>query len=244
MKKLLKILLVLIMLYFLLRLSIKHFGQGHNVSYKLDDFSINEKLSINKNNEVDNYLITIKGDELNIKLQILEDFNKDTKILKKLYIEKIDNQTCVLPIFKGDKIITDIMCINNNIIINYNSLKGSNHELDNFANRMVEYGYDFKQYENNLKNYTNDKTLILYRDNIVDNHFIALNSYRGIITINFKEKDINNIKLFNKDIYDVSLAYGLNNKYIIFDYNDKYQFNKIHIIDIVSNKKENHKDKL
>lgn len=238
MKKLLKTLLLLIILYFSLKLCIKYFGKGHEVSYKIGDLTINEKLSINQKNQIDNYLITIKDNNFNIQLQILDDFNKNKKILKEVYIEKINNQICLLPIFKDNKILTDIMCINNNIINNYNSLKGSIHELDNFANRMIEYGYNFKQYENNLKNFDRNKTLTLYRDNIVKNHFIALNDYRGIITINTKDKKLNSIKLFNKDIYDVSLATGIKNKYIIFDYNSKYQFSKIYLIDLFNNKKK------
>lgn len=238
MKKLLKTLLLLIILYFLLKLCIKYFGHGHEVSYKINDITINEKLAINHKNEIDNYLITIKDNDFSIQLQILDDFNKDAKILKKIYIEKINNQICFLPIFKDNRIVTDIMCINDNIITNYNSLKGSIHELDNFASRMTEYGYDFRQYENNLKNSASDRTITLYRDNIIKNHFIGLNNYRGVLTINTKDHKLNSVNLFNKDIYDVSLAIGLKNKYIIFDYNAKYQFNKIYIVNLISNKKK------
>ena len=238
MKKLLKTLLLLIILYFALKLCIKYWGQGHEISYKIDEITINEKLSINQKNEIDNYLITLKDNDFNIQLQILDNFNKDTKIVKKVYVEKINNQICLLPIFKNNKIITDIMCINDNIITNYNNLKGSIHELDNFASRMTEHGYDFKQYENNLKNYDSDRTVILYRDNIIKDHFIGLNDYRGVMIINNKDQKLNSINLFTKDIYDVSLAIGLNNKYIIFDYNSKYQFNKIYIVDLVNNKKK------
>ena len=237
MKKLFKILLSLIVLYFLLKIGIKYFGNGHNISYKIDKFNIEEKLSINNKNEVDNYYIKISDKKVNIELQILKNLKKDKKILKEIKYETFNNQTCILPIFEENQILTDILCINNNVINNYNSLKGSNHDLDNFANRMKEYGYNFKQYENNLKKYTKTKTLKLFTNNIISNHFIALNDYRGVKTIS-NSNNYNNFNLFKKDTYDVSLAYGLKNKYIIFDYNNKYEFDKLYIIDIVKNKKE------
>lgn len=237
MKKLFKILLSLIVLYFLLKVGIKYLGNGHNISYKIDKFNIEEKLSINNKNEVDNYYIKISDKKVNIELQILKNLKKDKKILKEIKYETFNNQTCILPIFEENQILTDILCINNNVINNYNSLKGSNHDLDNFANRMKEYGYNFKQYENNLKKYTKTKTLKLFTNNIISNHFIALNDYRGVKTIS-NSNNYNNFNLFKKDTYDVSLAYGLKNKYIIFDYNNKYEFDKLYIIDIVKNKKE------
>lgn len=237
MKKLFKILLSLIVLYFVLKLGIKHFGNGHNISYKIDKFNIEEKLSINNKDEIDNYYIKINSKKFNIELQILSNLKKDKKILKEIKYETFNNQTCILPIFKDNQILTDILCVNNNIINNYSSLKGTNHELDNFANRMKEYGYNFKKYENNLKKYTKSKTLKLFTNNIVNNHFIALNDYRGIKTIS-NGNNYNSFNLFKKDIYNVSLAYGLKNKYIIFDYNNKYEFDKLYVIDIVKNKKE------
>ena len=236
MKKLSKILLGLITIYFLLQLTIKHFGHGHNISYKVDKFKIEERLSINNKNELDNYYIKINNNEVNLELQVLTDFKKNKKILKEIKYEKINNQICILPIFQNKKILTDILCVNKNIINNYSSLKGTNHELDNFVNRMKEYGYDFKQYENNLKKYTKNKTLKVFTNNVIDNHLISLNNYRGIDVIN--GNNYNKIDLFKKDVYDVSLAYGLKNKYIIFDYNNKYEFDKLYIIDIVKNKKE------
>lgn len=236
MKKLFKILLSLIIIYFLLKIGIKHFGSGHSISYKVDKFNVEETLSINDKNELDNYYIKIANKKITIELQILKDLKKDKKILTDIKYETFNNQTCILPIFKDNQILTDILCINNNIINNYNSLKGTNNELDNFANRMKEYGYNFKQYENNLKKYTKSKTLKLFTNNLVNNHFIGLNDYRGIKIISYKNKNYNEINLFQKDIYDVSLSYGLKNKYIIFDYNDKYEFTKVYIINITNNK--------
>lgn len=238
MKRLFKILLGLIIVFFLLRLGIKHFGNGHIISYKVNKINVTETLSINKKNNVDNYYLKLKNKDINVDIQILKDFNKNKKILIDIQYEKINNQTCILPIFKDNQILTDIICVNKNIINNYSNLKGTNNELDNFANRMRDYGYNVKQYENNLKKYTKDKTLKLFTNNILENHYIALNDYRGIKTINFENKSINKINLFNKDIYDVKLSKGLNDKYVIFDYNDKHDFNSIYIIDIKNNKQK------
>lgn len=236
MKKLLRVLLSLIILYFLLKLGIKHFGNGHTISYKVDKFDVTETLSINNKNEVDNYYIEIKNKDFEIGVQILNDFGKAKKILTSVKFERINNQICILPIFRGGKILTDIMCLNDNIISNYSSLKGTSNELDNFAHKMKEYGYNLKQYENNLKKYHQIKTLKLFNDNIVNNHFIALNDYRGVKIISYKNELFNEINIFDKDIYDVSLAQGIKNKYVIFNYNNKYEFTNFYIIDIINNK--------
>lgn len=238
MKKLLKVLISLIIVYILLRLGIKHFGSGHVLNYKIDNFNIKETLSINKKNEFDNYYINIKNNEIDIDVQILNSFNKNKKILKKVKYEKIDDMVCILPIFEDGKILTDILCSNKKIINNYTNLKGKNNDLDNFAYRMKDYGYDFKKYENNLKKSIDSKMVKVFTGNILDDHFIAFNTYKGINIINPKDEELVKINLFDKDIYDIKLAKGLKNKYIIFDYNQKHEFSKIYIFDILTGKKE------
>lgn len=235
MRKLLMILIGLIITYILLGYSIKHFGNGHDISYKINDFNVKEILSINQKDEIDNYYLKIKDKNIEFDFQIFEDFNKDKKILNSIKLKKIDNLLCVLPIFKGNQIITDIMCKDKDTIYSYTSIKGTNNEIDNFANQMREYGYDFKKYENNLKQQVKSKTVTLFTDNIIDNHYIVINDYRGLKAINLSN-NIEEVKLFSKDIYDVSLAQGIKDKYIIFNYDDKYHFSKIFILDVVKNK--------
>ena len=67
-----------------------------------------------------------------------------------------------------------------------------------------------------------------------DTNNIYLWTYKNLSYI--KNGELKNIKLFNKDIYDLTLAYKINEYIMIPDYEQNYSFNKIYIINLTNNK--------
>ncbi len=66
----------------------------------------------------------------------------------------------------------------------------------------------------------------------IDN--IYLWTYKSLSYI--KKDELKNIKLFKKDIYDIPLAFKINDYIILPDYEQTYSFDKIYIIDLNNNK--------
>ena len=54
--------------------------------------------------------------------QIFNDYNKSSKVLTDIYYYNEDGYECILPIFKDEKIFTDIMCMNNGYLTYYHNL--------------------------------------------------------------------------------------------------------------------------
>lgn len=59
-------------------------------------------------------------------------------------------------------------------------------------------------------------------------------NYTGFININKKGKKI--IKLFEKDLYNIDLVFIFDNYILVADYNNKYYFNKMHLLNTSNNK--------
>ena len=141
MKFLVKSLITLLIIYIVIHYAIFLFDNEHKVNYNIGNFNIEEEL-----NDKSNYYFNIKGEKIKINFQINENLNKEEKVIKKLYYKKIDKYNCFLPLFKNDKILTDIMCVKDNII--YNA-----HDLNNqkINQEFEKYGYDKNIYSDTAK---------------------------------------------------------------------------------------------
>ena len=69
-----------------------------------------------------------------------------------------------------------------------------------------------------------------------DTSDVYLWTYKGVSYQ--KGDDLKEIKIFNKDIYDVPLSTVINNYLVIPDYEQNYAFNRVYLINLENNKKE------
>lgn len=142
----------------------------------------------------------------------------------KLLISKIDvisdgTFECVYPTIKDVK--TYPLCYKDNEYIDYNLIDS---ELLNV-------------YKTNNVNVEKPNKDFVYYNNLSDNEYVAIWNYNGFIVINGKSYE--NKVLFNKDRYDNSLSYIIDNKIYIADYNSDHEYNKLIVFDLVSlDKKE------
>ena len=232
MKYLIKTLLILLILLFSLKLVIHIFDKGHESSYSIGNFNVKEKLTVNKNN---NYYFEIKKEKFNINFQIFENYNKDEKIINKLEYRDAGEYKCIMPIFKGDKLLTDIMCVKGKLITYYHDMNSA--EVDAFAKELAsKYGYNKDVYSDKTESKKLSNVQALYEENILPNHYLAIENYKGLTLIN---NVIKSAKLFENDIYKKPVSIFTGKYYVVADYDAEYTFKKFYVVNLInSNIKE------
>lgn len=156
---------------------------------------------------------------------------KGNYLIKEIIYEKIDDYTCIYPIFKNSLTI-DILCNKNKITYPYQTIKGKYKNIDNFKENIETYEDIKTDIGENIKK----DSITIYKDNIKSNAYIALESYKGLYLIN-KKDILKEIELFDKDIYKKELSTFYKNKYVVADYNKNYTFHEYYILDIKTGKK-------
>ena len=230
MKKLFFMLVVLFLLYLGIQFVFYWFSSGQENEYKIKNdnniFEIKEISDFNNNN----YLYEVKIKETLFSFQIFNNYNKSSKVLTDIFYYNEDGYECILPIFKDEKIFTDIMCMNNGYITYYYNL--NNEKIDEFAANISLYNKN--NFVDNAENESKEGIKI-YKDNLIDNHYIGLTNYKGFYNVNNTFNSIvHSISLFNNDVYNQKLGTFVNNYYVVADYNEKDHFNKINVINLLT----------
>ena len=201
-------------------------GKGHDIKYKVNNFEVHEKYIKDTNKGYD---ITIKIKKNEYPIQVFEKLGK--KVIKRIKHFKDNSYECVLPIFKDGKTKTDVICRTNKKIYNYTDLKGQNKKLDK---NISEYSYDNR--EDKLSKKKDIDNLIIYKNiNLLDN-YLTLDNYKGVFII--KNDKVKNIKLFRRDVYKKEIRILNGKYYVVANYDEKYDFHNIHVIDITDYNKE------
>lgn len=238
-KKLLIYFITLFALYLIIELSIINLNHGHHVTYSVNDkdikLNISETYTRRRKNEIDNYYFEIEANDTLFSIQIYEGFNKRNNIIDKIKYFEDEIYTCILPIFKGKKVLTDVICEKDNKYYNYSSIKNDDSKLDKFVSKLSKYGYDSNQYDDKLKKVKDNSAIIIY-DNMIKNHYLSVENYKGIYLLS--KNKIKNIKIFDNDVYTKTINLYLNKYYAVADYNEKYTFNELYLFDIKTGKKK------
>ena len=224
MKYLLKSLIIFLLIFIGLKQVIFMFDKGHTANYNIGNFNIKEIYSSKDNN----YYFIIKSENFTTNFQIKENYKKSEKIIKKLYYKKIDNYKCLLPIFKGESQLIDIMCTKDNIIYYASTLDNENIQKE-FEKYRYKNKYHDKAHQISISN-----TQSIYKENIQKNTYIALETYKGLKLFNGKETEI---KLFQNDVYKKPISIFTGKYYLVADYNSEYTFNKMHLVNIINGEK-------
>lgn len=236
-KKMFILFVALTVLYFLMQLGFKVSSHGHHVSYniktKANKLEVIETYTHHEKNEKDNYYFEIHDDEDTFTFQIFENLKNRNYVIKEIEYLKGEEYSCILPKFKDGKYYTDILCIKDSIIYPYQSIKGLNQEVDEFKESLEEYSED--KYQEDLKETLKKDTITIYRKNMIDDHYVALENYKGLYLIN--KKDVyKKIELFSSDQYKRELATFIEGKYIVADYNQAHNFNEFYVLDMKTGK--------
>lgn len=239
MKKIVSMLLVLVLIYLGIQVLFRFFGNGHEYQYQITTndtkFNIKEKFVNNTENESDSYYFEINSGGNIFYYQTLRNFGKKDHIIKDIYSYKNNEYSCILPVFLNDQIITDIMCLKNNIIYYYHDMTPTD-DLKSFADSLTEYGYNISQWNDHKETQSYEKNTI-YLNNIKDSHHVGLTNYKGVYLINPSiGNKVEDIELFKSDVYKRPISMFFKNYYVTADYNQQYRFNKFITVDLTNNK--------
>lgn len=239
MKKIITFITVLLLLFIGLKIWYRFFGDGHNYTYTIDSgdisFEVNEQFSNDSDNSYYYFEFTINDDKFYY--QTFNNFRNKSKIVEEIYYYNDKKYTCILPVFIGNKIISDIICrATNGYYYFYNNLKGMSEEVDSFAKSLEVVGYDYNQWLDN-EEYVEKEGIKIFNKNLITKHYLSLTNYKGIYLINNKQKNQVNNELFSQDVYQKKFDVIYNDKYIVADYKEKYRFHEFIVIDISTGKK-------
>lgn len=243
MKRILGMLVILCMFYFIIQVGFRYLGSGHTVNYEIKGnnylIEVNEKATFKTKGEFDSYYFTFKVNNKTFPFLTYKTFNKNDRVVKNVEYFKNDNYECIYPIFKDEKQISDILCYYNGILYNYHDLQNKSGELQKFAKDMEKYGYDFTHFVDDTGKEIADEDgqIVIYPKNIAKNHYIGIDNYAGIYLINnyLESKPLYNIKVFSNDCYEKIIESRASRYYVTADYNSTYDFNTFHVVDLVYN---------
>lgn len=201
-----KILLFLTILFVIFLITIFK-PYNYTKIYQIDDFNIVE--SYYKDNNY--YKFFIEFNNIKYSYIISNKYMSKRKIIDNINIYNNELETCILPV--SDRVSFYPLCSKDDKIYSYNL--SSIKDIYNYKEvNLINDNY------NNIKiNYLNNKNYLLY-------------NYKGFELINNKKE----IKLFEKDIYNLNMVYQLDNYVIIPDYNSNYYFDNFYIINIENGK--------
>ena len=222
MKFLLRNLLIFLTVYIIIHFTIFAFNSGHQINYNIGNFNVSETFSAKDNS----YYFNIKEENTRVNFQINENYNKAEKIIKKIYYKEIDGYKCFLPLFKNKNILTDIICLKNSVIYNAHDLDNSN-----INDYFKKYGYNKDTYIDNADEISISNTQKIYKKNMPEDNYIAIENYKGLTLFNSKE---NNIKVFENDVYKKPISIFTDKYYIVADYNSKYTFKNFYVVNIIN----------
>lgn len=185
---------------------LKYRFSSYDIKYNINDYNIK---TIYKNRRF--YYEIENGNEI---------YNFDiykSRSFKKSLINEIkeingENFKCIYPIINN--INTYPLCYMNGEFTDYNLI--DSELLEEYKEERIEIEKPNKDF--------------VYHNNLNENEYVALWNYKGYIVMNNKE--YNNVELFNKDKYDNSLAYIINDTIYMPNNDEEHEFTKLIYLNI------------
>ena len=229
MKYLFKTLIIFTVIFFALKFILFLFDKGHEITYNIGNFKIKEELETKENNS---YYFELIQEKFKMNFRIFKNYNKAEKVINKIEYKKIDGYQCILPIFKNGQLLTDVMCLKDNDVTYAHNL--DNKKIKDYLKTLKKYGYNLDNYKDQADDIKLSNTQTIYEDNFLENHYIAMETYKGLNLFNGKES---NVKIFENDVYTKPISYFTGKYYIVADYTDEYTFKIFHVINIINGNK-------
>lgn len=185
---------------------VKYFSSDYKIEYELG----NHKIETNYSNG--RYYIEIDG-KYNFDIYKKRGLSK----LKISNIIEINSNSlnCVYPDIKGVK--TNPLCYYNGEYTDYNLIDSD--LLNKYKTNHIDYE-------------TNDT--FSYNKSLEENEYVMLWNYKGLYEMNYDK--VENISILNKDEYNNSLMYQIDNKIFFPDYDQDYLFKNFYIFNIDTSK--------
>lgn len=184
-------------------------------SYSVEYTKNNVDISENYIKEEETYFFELTHENIKYNFIVKQKSLSQSKLIRMVRIHKANDEVCLE--IKSDYITTLPQCSKGNELIDFHLV--SDEMKDNIKDYLNKIKY-LDEEINNYKIYTNENNLITW-------------NYKGLYKLT--DNDMDYIKVFSKDIYDISLAVKINNYIIIPNYEQKYNFDEIYIISLDDN---------
>lgn len=235
MGKLFKILVILFVFMLITEVLFTIFGDGYKITYNISNenkfYNIKETYIANNASYDDHYEITINDKYF---LSVYDDLFKDSKLIKNIVEFNDGELSCIYVNFKNKKVERDVICNINGTQKLYQNMIGYNSKLDEFVSKID--GYNINNYKDDLSSKMEKGLVKVYNKNILQDHFIDLQKYKGIYNIS-KEKIID-LDYYDNDVYNPKLTISTDKYLISADYENNYSFDTLYIIDISNNQRD------
>lgn len=148
------------------------------------------------------------------------------QFLTDIKIYKHNNVTCLYPIFKDKVPNLDVLCHDNDTYYLYGTVKGENTDLDAFITYLKGLGYYHLDWDEQNSTSKTVGSFNIYPSNIINtDRIFTIWQYHGFYRI--FEGGEQKFSFDNKDVYEPHLITMVNQYYIVPDYKDEHQFNRI-----------------
>ena len=193
--------LISFILISILLILIKFWYSKYTITYNLNDYKILTKY------ENKRYYFEIKKDNLTYNFDFYA--NRKTSKVKIKEIKEIKSEefNCIYPVIKNIK--TYPLCYQNGEYIDYNLIESE--LLDNYKNIDI--------------NSNKEEKTFIYFNTLNDNQYVALWNYKGYIIMNGNDYEI--MDIFEKEKYDNSLAYIINENIYMANYDQEHEFTNL-----------------
>jgi len=203
MKKLI-ILISVIIIFFIFFLYMYFSPRNYEKDYEINKVRITEKY----NAEKEYYYFNFYYKEKDFEYVSTEEYTTKRGLINTIEIIEEDKILCLVP--KSEYLKTYPLCYKENIPIDYHLVNLDFEKEKN--NKSIEESYK----DINI-HYLNEKTFLVW-------------NYKGFNYIN--EDTQKEINFLENDSYNLDLVAKVNNYLLVPDYNNKYTFNKMFIIDL------------
>ena len=228
------IIIIFIILYFFFINGV----ESYSVSYKLNDFNINEQYD--KENKY--YKFEVIKEDLKIDFVYAGKYTKDRKIVDKINSKEVNNYKCYQLIFnKKEK--TDFVCIdeNNNYVslniannyLNDDTVLSNNNNIEIYNDKFEYYlwnGYGFIDVNNSnnyklLKNESYDNELYyVYEDIIMIADYDQKRTFNKFYLFNTKDKSVEEFKFEYSISFDSYFMGDYDGLIYLFDKKNSVQY--------------------
>ena len=240
MKKLVLEFIIVWLAFFGIRVIVKHYQDGEKIHYtiSLDNvtYKITENYTKHEKNNRDSYYFDIKLNDEHFIFQTYESFRQQQHLIQTIYEYHDEQVKCILPILKDNKIVTDMICKEQDDQVYYHQIKGKYEKLDAYVSELKLLQ---KVYQNHSKkeNTVKTGTSKIYTHTLPEDKRVAISNYRGVAMVDATEK-IEKQDVFQSDVYDQKIKAMIGNYYLVADYEQPFEIDRFYLVDLVKNKEE------
>lgn len=229
MKKIVKLIINLLIIFIILELLLWIFKTNHKITYKIKENK--ETYQIQETYKKGTYHLKITNKNNIFTLEVPNTFHKRKKIIKKIYSYKTNDTTCIYPKLKKQTTNSNIICSKDKKTYSYEYYKKT---LAPFTENLTKKGLTSPSWNQKSNQKTKLETIQAYQKNIPKNTYIYIYNYKGFYKIT--NKKIEKINLFKEDKYINHLGIQVDKYYIIPNYNEKYDYTKLYRINMKNGK--------